>query len=180
MNIVNNPHTCMKKFYCGGQFYFDCRDDNYLQNAAKDYRSMLLGNTNKMLYGRGEQFVCDGVTYIGPYYYETESMAADDIVATELDMIDHCTDAIFVLDEANCPGTITELVYAATKRKRLHFIYKEYPEHDETESELHTPCWFAIHAAQQISEIKIYKYQDYDVLAELIFDNIITAKSYDR
>lgn len=162
------------KLYCGGRFYFDCRDENYLLDAANDYRSRLLGDVNKMLYGSGEQLIYNEAMYIGPYYFETENMVADDIVATELNMIDHCTDAIFVLDEANCPGTITELVYAATKRKRLHIIYKEYLEHDETESELHTPCWFAIHAAQQISEVNIYKYQDYGVLAELIFDNIIT------
>lgn len=115
----------------------------------------------------------DDVSYLGPYYFETDNMAADDIVAIELDMIDRCTDAIFVLDKADCPGTVTELLYAATKKKRIHIFYKEYPLHDETESELHTPCWFPIHAANKLANVTMYKYNDYNSLAQLIADKIM-------
>ncbi|MBQ5690140.1 MAG: hypothetical protein IIV24_01470 [Alistipes sp.] len=166
----------MKRFYCGGRFYFDCREEQYQIQAAEDYRSKLLGGADKMLYGEGELVIKDGISYIGPYYFETEDMEAEDIVAIELEMINRCTDAIFVLDEADCPGTITELLYAAMRGKRIHIFYKEHPSHEETESELHTPCWFPIHATKQISEVKVYKYRDYSLLAELIFNNIIMAE----
>ena len=159
------------KIYCGGRFYFDCRDESYMQDAAHDFRSVLLGDVNKMLYGSGEQFIADNFLYVGPYYFETEDMSAEDIVGIELGMIDSCTDAIFVLDEADCPGTITELIYAAMKGKRIHIFYREHPDHDETESKLHTPCWFAIHAAQQIAEVKISKYNDYNTLSTTIARN---------
>ena len=164
---------CMKRLYCGGRFYFDCRKDQYEIQAAEDYRSKLLGGVDKMLHGRGELVINDDMSYVGPYYFETEDMAADDIVAIELDMIDRCTDAVFVLDEADCPGTITELLYAATKRKQIYIFYKEYPQHDETESELHTPCWFPILATMKLANVAIYSYDDYSLLAQLIFDKIM-------
>ena len=76
---------CMKRLYCGGRFYFDCRKDQYEIQAAEDYRSKLLGGVDKMLHGRGELVINDDMSYVGPYYFETEDMAADDIVAIELD-----------------------------------------------------------------------------------------------
>ncbi|MBR0340351.1 MAG: hypothetical protein IIX40_09165, partial [Alistipes sp.] len=62
----------MKRFYCGGRFYFDCREEQYQTQAAEDYRSKLLGGADKMLYGEGELVIKDGISYIGPYYFETE------------------------------------------------------------------------------------------------------------
>ena len=99
-------------------------------------------------------------------------MKAKDIIRIELSMIECCTDAIFVFDTADCPGTITELIYAATKGKKIHIFYKEYAEHDETESDLHTPCWFPIHAAQALTNISLYKYKDYNTLSEIITEKI--------
>lgn len=158
------------RIYCGGRFHFDCRDEGYKETAAKDYRSRLLGDVEKMLSGSGETMVSDSIIYIGPYYFETDDMNAPGIVHTELSMIENCTDAVFVLDEADCPGTITELIYAATKGKRIHIFYKRYADQDETESVLHTPCWFPITAAQEFTEVAVYKYDDYDTVAENIKD----------
>ena len=56
--------------------------------------------------------ISNGVTYVGPFYFETESMSAEDIILCEKKMIESCTDAVFLLNEASCPGTIAEMMYA--------------------------------------------------------------------
>lgn len=84
------------------------------------------------------------MTYVGPFYFETESMKAEDIIRCEKEMIESCTDAVFVLDDAACPGTIAEVMYANSLGKTLHLFYVRHKDDEETESGLHTPCWYPI------------------------------------
>ena len=95
--------------------------------------------------------LCDGVTYVGPFYFETESMKAEDIIRCEREMIESCTDAVFVLDDAACPGTIAEMMYANSLGKTLHLFYVQHKNDEETESELHSPCWYPIQLCQLIN-----------------------------
>ena len=134
------------KVFCGGTFCFDYRKDGYEEMAAKDYRAKVLGSVEVLLKPKGTDGVklCDGVTYVGPFYFETESMKAEDIIRCEKEMIESCTDAVFVLDDAACPGTIAEVMYANSLGKRLHLFYVRHRDDEEIESELHTPCWYPI------------------------------------
>lgn len=135
-----------KRFFCGGTFCFDYREDGYEDMATKDYRAVLLGSVDALLKPKEADGVklCDGVTYVGPFYFETESLKAEYIIRCEKEMIESCTDAVFVLDEAACPGTIAEVMYANSLGKRLHLFYVRHKDDEETESELHTPCWYPI------------------------------------
>jgi len=132
--------------FCGGTFCFDYREDGYEEIANKDYRVVLLGSVDALLKPNGTSGVklYDGVTYVGPFYFETESMKAEDIIRCEKEMIESCTDAVFVLDDAACPGTIAEVMNANFLGKRLHLFYIWHANDEETESELHTPCWYPI------------------------------------
>ncbi len=134
------------KLFCGGSFCFDYLDADYETNAAEDYRAMLLGSVDALLRPEEESGVriSDLVTYIGPFYFETEAMEAEDIVRCEKQMIEKCTDAVFILDDAACPGTVTELIYASSLKKTVHIFYVDYGMDAETESRLHTPCWYPI------------------------------------
>jgi hypothetical protein len=67
-----------------------------------------------------------------------------DIVKNESDMVINCTDAIFLLDDACCPGTVCELTAASMLGKRVHIFYLKRSDTEETESSLHTPCWYPI------------------------------------
>ena len=121
--------------------------------ATKDYRAVLLGSVDALLKPDGTDGVklCDGVTYVGPFYFETESMKAEDIIRCEREMIESCTDAVFVLDDAACPGTIAEMMYANSLGKTLHLFYVQHKNDEETESELHSPCWYPIQLCQLIN-----------------------------
>ena len=111
-----------KEIYCGGAFCFDYRQDGYEVVAAKDYRAKLLGSVESLLWPKDADGVKlnDGFIYVGPFYFVTEDMEAEDIICCEKKMIESCSDAIFLLDDAACPGTITEVIYANSLGKILH------------------------------------------------------------
>ena len=142
----------VKKLYCGGAFDFDYMQNNYKKAALEDYRvTSVLKNLDVFLYGRKNIALSQNLEYIGPFYCETDTMIGNDIVTAELKMIEKCTDCIFVLDRASCPGTIAECIYAATLKKNLHIFYLQKNTSEETESDLHTPCWFPILSAVNIN-----------------------------
>ena len=77
--------------------------------------------------------------------------------STEKQMIEKCTDAIFFLDEAACPGSIAEMIYANTLQKKIHIFYVRNADGEETESSLHTPCWYPILFCQMTnSRVTLY------------------------
>ena len=138
--------TNVYKLFCGGSFCFDYRKDGYEVEAEKDYRAELLSSVDALLRPECADGVAisERVTYVGPFYFEAESMIAEDIICCEKEMIESCTDAIFLLDDAACPGTIAEVVYANSLQKAVHLFYVRHREDEETESRLHTPCWYPI------------------------------------
>lgn len=148
-----------KKIFCGGTFCFDYRKDGYEIAAAKDYRAKLLGSVASLLISKDAEGVkiSDNVTYVGPFYFEAEGMMAEDIIRCEKEMIDSCSDAIFLLDDAACPGTIAEVMYANSLQKTLHLFFVRHGEDEETECELHTPCWYPIKFCQMANKsVTIY------------------------
>lgn len=134
------------KIFCGGTFCFDYRKDGYEVMAAKDYRAKLLGSVEALLRSIDIDGVkiSENVTYVGPFYFEVEDKEAESIIKCERRMIESCSDAIFLLDDAACPGTIAEVMYANSLKKTLHLFYVRHMNDEETESELHTPCWYPI------------------------------------
>ena len=140
----------MEKLYCGGKFHFDCMEEDYLENASKDYRAALLGDVNKLLRGSGSIRISDDISYIGPYYFETGNMIDSDIVRKEMQMIENCTCALFLLEDSSCPGTVSELIYAAALQKKICVVYVK--DENETESSLRSPCWYPIIQSRLINK----------------------------
>lgn len=138
--------TSIHRIFCGGRFYFDARDQGFKAMAAHDYRAELLGSADALLRPKDTDCVrlSSNVVYVGPFYFETNEMKAEDIILREMQMIESCSDAIFLLDDAACPGTITEIMIANNLRKKIHLFHVWHGEDDETESHLHTPCWYPI------------------------------------
>lgn len=143
----------MRKLYCGGAFAFDVRNEDYLKEAKKDYRTSILKDVDLLLQYSNEVSLEKDLCYIGPFYFETENMRDIEIVSVESEMIERCTDAIFLLDTGNCPGTIAEMVLAATMKKRLHVFYVKKQDDQETESELRACCWYPILLCEQMGAI---------------------------
>lgn len=130
----------MEYIYCGGRFDFDYRQIGYEKKAAEDYRAILLKDVNKLLNPADTVVLSDNLVYIGPYYFETEGMLDLDIIETEKRQIERCTVAVFLLDHSPCPGTIAEMVYAASLHKRMIIFYVK--DENETESTLLSPFWY--------------------------------------
>jgi hypothetical protein len=82
-------------------------------------------------------------------------------------MVRNCTDAIFLLESAGCPGTVCELTAASMLGKRVHIFYLR--DEGETESLLHTPCWYPILHSLSVNEnTSIYECKDLDDAVEKI------------
>ena len=141
------------KLYCGGRFYFNCKVEGYLDQVANDYRAILLGDVSKLLHPKATYMINEHTEYLGPFYFylESEKQVANDIVAIEKQMLEQCTDAIFILDKGDCAGTVAELIYSSTLHKRIHIFYVHLSDNEETESDLHSPNWYPIILSKQLS-----------------------------
>ena len=139
----------MEYIYCGGRFDFDYRQGGFEKKAAEDYRTILLNDVNKLLNPADTLVLSDNLLYIGPYYFETEGMLDQDIIETEKRQIERCTVAVFLLDHSPCPGTIAEMVYAASLHKRMKIFYVK--DENETESILLSPFWYPMILCRKIN-----------------------------
>lgn len=134
----------MKKLYCGGAFPFDYQNAGYWEQVAGDYRARILGSSDLLLQCSNGILLRNDLMYIGPFYFEAPEMLDSDIVRAEQQMVEGCTHAIFLLEDGCCPGTITELTYASTQNKEIAVFYIYRSDAEETESSLHSPCWYPI------------------------------------
>ncbi len=143
----------MEYLYCGGRFDFDYNDAALEKKVAKDYRAILLNDVNKLLNNSDVVVLSSRLAYIGPYYFETDGMLDQDIVEMEKRQIERCTVAVFLLDNSACPGTIAEMVYAASLQKRVFIYYVKNEK--ETESALHSPFWYPMILSSKINSYDV-------------------------
>lgn len=143
----------MDYLYCGGRFDFDCRAADFEEKAARDYRAILLNDVIKLLSNSDIVILSGRLAYIGPYYFETDGMLDRDIVEVEKRQIERCTIAVFLLDNPPCPGTIAEMVYAASLQKRVLIYYVR--NENETESVLRSPFWYPMILCSKIDSAKV-------------------------
>lgn len=144
----------IKKLYCGGKFTFDFQKKRYETDVLNDYRCYLLGNPHLLLESNKPIKLKENLEYIGPFYFETENMQDIYIVKKEKQMIDESTDCIFLLNDGLCPGTISELIYASMLAKNIYIFFIKQNDNEETESSLHTACWYPIILSQQLNNNK--------------------------
>ena len=167
------------KIYCGGTFNFDYREDGYEAKVERDYRAGLLGSVGALLKPEDgyDLKISEDLTYVGPFYFVTESMKDEEIISYEKRMIESCTDAIFVLDDAACPGTIAEMMYANSLKKNLWIYYVGHGENVETESALHTPCWYPILLCRLTNnKVRLYQCVDYEDAKHKVIENITSIR----
>jgi len=134
----------MKKLYCGGTFPFDYQNEGYLEQVSRDYRARILGSSDLLLQRSNGILLRSDLMYIGPFYFEAPEMLDTDIIRAERQMVENCSHAVFLLEDGCCPGTITELIYASLLKKEIAVFYIRKSDAEETESSLHTPCWYPI------------------------------------
>ena len=145
----------MKKVYIASQFMK--RKAEYGLNFDEDIREALLfkhGNSlSRYKEGCKVDIFNETYNYIGPFWSEVTSKgefsATDsyEVVKTELKLIDECDLFIAFLGNDISPGTIAELVYAASKNKEVKIYYVKDPEVKLT---LKSNNWFPIMVSTQI------------------------------
>ena len=147
----------MKKvIYFGGNFEFQYKDYSK-DKLEKDYRAIILGGADKMLHTPDNETktveIRSRVEYAGPFYFYEEGTSASDIVHNEYQMVKSATDVVFLLDNVNSPGTISELIHAAYSNKQIHIFYIGLKHDDgEPENDVNSMQWYPITMAQIISD----------------------------
>lgn len=152
MHKNKNTHP-MEYVYCGGRFHFDYLEAGFREKAALDYRAVLLRDVDLLLQNAGPVKLSEGLTYVGPFYFQTDGMLDRDIVAAEREQIRSCTTAVFLLDGGPCPGTIAELVCAASLGKTLRVCYLR--DERETESTLASPFWYPMLLCRELHPARV-------------------------
>ena len=160
------------RIFCSGRFHFDYLEEGYVRKASEDYRAVLLGDVNRLLKGSGLTRINDCLSYVGPYYFEPECATDRDIVETEMHMIRECDAAFFLLEDGLCPGTVSEMIFAATLQKRMCIAYVRNEE--ETESSLRSACWYPINMCRIInrSEIEVFPAADRMQAEKILLERI--------
>ena len=122
----------MNRLYCAGKFNFDYLEKDYKSKAAEDYRAVILEDVDLLLKKHTFVPLSTNLQYIGPFYFEADDMDSNTIVSEEIKMINACTHAIFLLDDADCPGTISELILAGSLGKNIGIFYIRHSSNEET------------------------------------------------
>lgn len=139
------------KVYCAGPFNFQYKDYS-IENLAKDYRAILVGNPDYIAHEPKTGWVKPTfrenmlIEYSGPFYFYEDQLTAEDIVRNERKKIREADVVFFFLpNDAACPGTITELIHAACASKEIVITYiRQDAQGEVPENEWNSPLWYPL------------------------------------
>ena len=165
----------LPKVYIASKFIKESIDNKL--SFKNDFRTKLIGNEDDFVDFNNHSFIRDSsgnlkYQYLGPFYNEKASDGSltssicEEVVQTENELIDKCDIFIVYFDSNISPGSITELIYAAFKKKKIE-IY--YVKEDDISYELKSSNWYPIVSAIQIAE-------DEDVKTKMVKDELEVLK----
>lgn len=145
----------IKIFYSGtyGVRHELINRENVTKMLKDDVRSKIVGNVEDTIYG-SDGVVIKGnknVMYIGGFYYEKENpgkTTCENVVYEELKQIDNCDLVIANLMNYSAIASVTEIIYAATKNKKIVI----FCDPNVTSYEVEGEYWFPILTAKQLSK----------------------------
>lgn len=138
--------------------------ENVLDMLKDDMRSKIVGNVKDTVYASNGVVIKENknVMYIGGFYYEKEhpgKSTCESVVYEELKQIDHCDLVIVNLMNYSAIASVTELIYAAFKGKKVVIFCN--PE--ITSYEVQGEYWFPIITAKELNknvEVKFVNNED--------------------
>lgn len=163
-----------KIVYLGGNFEFQYKDYS-VENISTDYRATVLHDVSKLIHEPKDGLVpLSGDTmYCGPYYFYENGLDGANVVKNEIGMIDKCTHAVFVIDNTNIPGTITEIVHAAMKGKDIAIFYVKQPlDEGEPEKNICSANWYPLEFARQMANAYMVECADRDMAKILAYNYV--------
>ncbi len=153
--IMKGKNNMIKMFYSGTYKvrHEKINEDNVLEMLKDDIRSKIVGNVKDTVYAS------DGVTlknnknvmYIGGFYYEKQNKnksVCENVVTEELKQIDRCDLVVANLTKYSAIASITEIVYAAFKQKKIVI----FCDPNVTSYEIEGEYWFPILTSKQLNK----------------------------
>ena len=154
----------LKRVYVAKKFDKICRDGEI--DLSYDIRDIILkeyGNKGLLDYSPNcfieMPDIGNGILhYVGPFYNEKAGLGiltsteCEKVVEQEKSLIDICDVFVCYLYEELSPGTISEIIYAATLHKEI-IVY--YESNSSVSYELKTDNWFPITLAKKLTSVKL-------------------------
>lgn len=149
-------------------------EDNVLEMLKVDIRSKIVGNVKDTIYASDGVIIKNNnnVMYIGGFYYEKQDnnkTVCENVVSEELKQIDKCDLVIANLTKYSAIATVTEILYASFKKKKIVIFCDPKVTSYEVEGEY----WFPILASKQLNNNIEIKFIDSE---EEIIDYINNLK----
>lgn len=99
-------------------------ENNVLEMLKDDIRSRIVGNVKDTIYASEGVIIKKNknVMYIGGFYYEKQDpnkSVCENVVNEELKQIDRCDIVVANLTKYSAIASITEIIYAAFKQKKI-------------------------------------------------------------
>ena len=132
-------------------------EKNVLKMLEDDIRSKIVGNVRNIVYASDGVIIKKNknVMYIGGFYYEKQDKnktVCENVVSEELKQIDRCDLVVANLTKYSAIASVTEIIYAAFKQKRIVI----FCDSKITSYEVNGEYWFTILTCKQINKnIKI-------------------------
>ena len=127
--------------------------DNVLEMLKDDIRSKIVGNVKDTVYASDGVPIKNNknVMYIGGFYYEKQNKnksVCENVVNEELKQIDRCDLVVANLTKYSAIASITEIIYAAFKKKKIVIFCDPHITSYEIEGEY----WFPILTCKQLNK----------------------------
>ena len=128
-------------------------ENNVLEMLKNDIRSKIVGNVRDTVYASNGVIIKNNknVMYIGGFYYEKQDKnksVCENVVNEELKQIDKCDLVIANLTKYSAIASVTEIIYASFKQKKIVIFCDPKITNYEVEGEY----WFPILTCKQLNK----------------------------
>lgn len=128
-------------------------ENNVLEMLKNDIRSKIVGNVRDTVYASNGVIIKNNknVMYIGGFYYEKQDenkSVCENVVNEELKQIDKCDLVIANLTKYSAIASVTEIIYASFKQKKIVIFCDPKITNYEVEGEY----WFPILTCKQLNK----------------------------
>ena len=138
--------------------------ENVLEMLRDDLRSKIVGNVKDTVYASDGVVIKNNknVMYVGGFYYEKQDKnksVCENVVNEELKQIDKCDLVIANLTKYSAIASVTEIIYAAFKNKKIVI----FCDPNITSYKVEGEYWFPILTCKKLDkniEIKYIKNED--------------------
>lgn len=166
----------MKKVYFAGKFNKSAEFvTDMVKGFKNDFRAILLGDAEKMIYADDNVKINSKYSYVGPFWCErtpdgsVSATDCDTVISGESREVSICDMFIVVFDDAFAPGAIVELGWALNHNKEIYILYKIQDSVHQIKSE----HWFAItDAIHRNKNVQVFPYKDSKEILPII-NNIL-------